>query len=73
MVWLLGGRITIRGLAPAPFFMLSPPRLSRLIFDKFHLFRVNPRQIDAFLNRFGQKNERPVGVPAALAWGMEGT
>jgi hypothetical protein len=20
-----------------------------------------------------QKNERPVGVPAALAWGMEGT
>ncbi len=21
---------------------------------------------------FGPKNERPVGVPAALAWGMEG-
>jgi hypothetical protein len=62
----LGGRFKKlrRGLAPAPFF-LFPTDFSG--YPKFK--RLLARRCAKTLL---QKNERPVGVPAALAWGLGG-
>ncbi len=60
---LLGGQITIGGLHRPPFlFRLS---LSSSV-------RVFVCKSTAYFKVVPQKSERPVGVPAALAWGMEG-
>ena len=67
----MGGQINNRrGLAPAPFFFAS----YRVVFSLLRL----PRRFENLAGGTSktksglQKNERPVGVPAALAWGMEG-
>jgi hypothetical protein len=61
----LGGLITIKGgLAPAPFFYCPFPKTQTLV--------PGPGAVVVSTRLAAQKSERPVGVPAALAWGMEG-
>ena len=63
-LWLLGGQITYKGACTGPlfYFALEDSRNLALGFPTgLGKLRVCP-----------EKGERPVGVPAALAWGMEG-
>jgi len=65
----LGGQINNRrGLAPAPFFL----PLTEYFFPLLSLPRKFENLAGASKTKSAPKNERPVGVPAALAWGMEG-
>ena len=68
---VIGGSDQYRGLAPAPFF-ISPIHLTfHLIVIKFLSFLL-PLTGPIVACGVPKKSERPVGVPAALAWGMEG-
>jgi hypothetical protein len=61
-----------RGLAPAPFLFFSCLWSSRQRSEFPYVCRCSSSVLRRRPTQLPQKSERPVGVPAALAWGMEG-